>query len=150
MSDNANPYNPSRKELYNKWQLFAWTLEWEGSIHLSKNGYRKIGQMYFGINPRIEICSKDLILLEKMREIIPEGTIGKLREDLILKRVYYQWRITRFQELERILPLIIPYLITKQQKAKIVLEWILLRKSRKRLHYGSEEIKIYKKYKECL
>jgi hypothetical protein len=82
--------------------------------------------------------------LEKFQEIL--GPYGNI---LPHGRKYHQFRVCKLDELVVILPKIIPHLITKKKRSKIVFQWCKSRLENWHKHYSNKELQIYENFVEC-
>jgi hypothetical protein len=114
-------------------------IDGEGTVTLVFHKKRK------QVKPLIAIVNKDRNLLEFVRNYIGEGRIV-----LSHKPDVFRLEIRHISRVYPLLKEIEPYLITKRERAKLVLGWCESRLSKPSLHapYDEEEWRIYEQVRE--
>ncbi len=109
------------------YKLIAWSLEWEGTIGISrsKNKCNNIGY-----KANVRICNLDKELLEEFKNTIKIGNINNGTIYGEHESKVYEWLLTR-KEIDLYLPLILPNLISKWRQAELAIEANKILKTKK-------------------
>lgn len=129
------------------WRLIAWCISLEGSIGLMKDGSV--------MHPTIKLYNTDASIVTAFHELVGVGHIykNKTNGSNPQNKPLYFWRACVFSEIEMILNGIVEYLPSKKEQAKLLIEFIGIRNTKKdQWHkrgssYSDREKEIYIKMK---
>jgi hypothetical protein len=120
-------------------------IDGEGTLTLRWSAVR--GKRYLA--PFLQIANGDIATLDKCVEILSAIGVGhNVRwidpaASRLTKRTYWTILVVGMKRLERLLPLIMPYLVTKQRQGHLVWEFIRERMSKnQRTEYGEVERRV--------
>ena len=99
----------------------AGIIDGEGCISVTIS-HRHSGYGKFRI--QVSISNTNLKLIEKCKQIVGFGSIGKRTGSHIGKRTVYKLELSKYKKLYELLPKLIPFLIDKKRKAELTFELI--------------------------
>jgi len=116
--------------------IISWSIAWEGSIMLHKQGVHEI-------YPSVSIGNTDFYLLERIKNMTGYGRCERTtwHENTNNKPVK-KWDIRSIPEIHSFLIQIVDYLPAKKQRAALMIEYLNSRLSRWGMPYNDREFKI--------
>ncbi len=132
------------------YQLIAFSLEFEGTLQIGRT-LTKAGTINY--QPNINIRNTSKLLIDQFQQIVGFGTVnnGSIHDETRAK--VYAWVLTR-KEIEEYLPKILPYLITKDRQAELILELYSILKTKevinKRPFKNKSKFEIYTWEEMCI
>lgn len=82
-------------------------------------------------HPFLIIANNNISVLSYVRDIIGDGRIYKLKRSVRNQKPGFQYKLTKMNTLEVLLPAIEPYLVVKQQQAKLLVKYLNIRGSKR-------------------
>ena len=113
----------------------AWTISWEGCIGLYKIKRSKTPEY----NCRISVDNTNKDLIEKFRKLVGYGNVYNHRGQTGKNKACYKWELYSLFLLKKFLEEVLPYLPSKKEQARLVLEFCNLRLSASRVGINLRE-----------
>ena len=114
----------------------------EGSVTLTKGRHGR----YDYFSPRLTICMTDAGVMKWLDVHVPCGHIRRSRQLTKGGRYQYYWEVSRQNDIHELLPLMLQFLVSRRERAELLLQFVTIHKLHRRRWEGRDlekEMQIY-------